>query len=253
MAFFVFAIDLREYIHIYFPVFRNGILVFGAFNDRWGGNVNLKISKTKMVSSEKYLEYRTKYEETIDKITKYVNDKKIFDEQLLASTNEIVTLQSALLHKTNEFDKKENFNTAQLDQLTNKLKDWQRVNSIEVLDGEWFLKISKETINAGIAHNSTSEYFGTIKNGHLKMRKENQSMMEYYIVNRVCNYSNLIVQLSMHPTGVGAIENEWRFTLDKSNFDILNGTGRDNTSIGLRRKISVSEHNSGTADGSILE
>ncbi|MEB0276839.1 hypothetical protein, partial [Cryobacterium sp. 5B3] len=68
-------------------MFRNGILVFGAFNDRWGGNVNLKISKTKMVSSEKYLEYRTKYEETIDKITKYVNDKKIFDEQLLASTN----------------------------------------------------------------------------------------------------------------------------------------------------------------------
>lgn len=102
-----------------FPLFKNLISAFNHWVNAWGINWNMRISKSRTISIEKYMQLRNTYEDRTALLEDIVKKESILINQNEEFTNQILELKTAN------------------NSLAQRLKEWAFVNNPQVLDGRW--------------------------------------------------------------------------------------------------------------------
>ncbi|WP_017259525.1 hypothetical protein [Pedobacter arcticus] len=107
------------YTFIY-PLFKNGIDAFLAWTKTWGENWNLRVSKSRKISINKYLQLREIYETRTTTLENILKKESLHLNENERLRNEMLDLSS----KNNS--------------LFRELSQWKAANDVNILNGEWF-------------------------------------------------------------------------------------------------------------------
>lgn len=223
-----------------FPFIKNLILAFGAWINTWGTNWNLKISKTQHVSTAKYLEYKIKYENAIGEISKYVNEEDNLNTKLKEAYKEKEDISNEFKTFKIESETNSKFYQTQLAIKDEEIKTWQTINSLDGLDGEWYLKITKGMIINGSKQTpDIDEYNLSIQHGEMILINKQGMTSKYYISSVICNFLYMQVHFNMNYGGDPSYDEVWNFKIKNKNTNVLIGTNQKGLKIDLRKKVNI--------------